>query len=117
MANKRRSSRVVVDIDASFIIPSDPQSYHKSTLVNISKSGLGMTCSDDIPVGSQLQILMFPDLHNKILLNVRAVWSKKNGKKKSYQIGLEIFRADSPNVDRFLDFYSKELSKQEAVKK
>lgn len=116
MAEQRRYERAPVTIDASYLIPSDPQSYHKSTVVNISQGGLGMVCADDIPLETEIQILMFFDLHNRSTIKMRTVWSKKIKNKKVYQIGLVICQTHSPDVDMFLDFYSKELARRKTTK-
>ena len=112
MKERRLSPRATVDVDASYAIVKNPQSYHKATVINIGEHGLCMTCRDKLSVDDQIQITIFIKLKNKIILNARCVWISLDPKSNEYKIGLDIRGSQGSDLDNFLNFYSKQLTKQ-----
>jgi len=107
MKERRHYHRADVELPARFMTDDLPQ---EATVINISAGGFCFYAQRPLPVGSRVVLTVDMKPKEEIKLIVKTAWSKKIGQTGDYMIGVKINDADGTDLEKFLKYYSHELS-------
>ena len=106
MFEKRSEKRAPIELAASYGIGDDPRPEREAKIYNVSSGGFCFTSDTKLKEGQDIQLVVDLDTKEDVIIMVRVVWIKKNEDDHKYTIGVQILEKESPEFDRFMEFYN-----------
>ena len=111
MNDKRSFQRTNIELKAK-INPSDKEK-NEIQVLNLSGGGICIQCNNEVEIGKEIEIQISLAENINVSVKVKVVWLQKENDKDYYKIGMSIIDADSEEFERFLEFYCKQLKKDD----
>ena len=109
MTEKRANIRSPIELAASYGIGEDPRPEREAKISNISSGGFCITSEIQLKIGQIVNLAIDLDTTEDVIISVKVVWVKQGKTKKKFIIGVRIIEKDSPEFERFIEYYKKQL--------
>ena len=107
MKERRHYHRHPVELPARYM--TEDRAF-EVTVINISAGGFCFYTQRHLSTGSRVDLTVNMTAREEIHLTVKTAWSKKIGGTGDYMIGVKINDVIGTDLEKFLKYYSHELS-------
>lgn len=108
---QRRHERSPIECAASYGgIQEDSDIYKEAIVTNMSKGGFAFQSKENLKIGQKITLSVELEDNKEVQLDVQVAWSKENFDTDDFTIGVRILKMEGKNYERFIQFYSTEIS-------
>ena len=100
---QRQSERSPIELAASYGIPEEIPETEEAKVQNISAGGFCIYSPKQIKNNQEFLLAVDLDHADQITVKVKSVWCQEEG--EQYRVGVQIIDEQTPDVNRFLEFY------------